>query len=143
MRRDSSLSRMHVFSSHDQRADLDRQKLRLLEHAQRHRIEVDQIIAEVGSGLNATRAKLLKALAKPQLGFLVVEHRERLARFGFEMEDALVGARGGGVVVVEEREVDDGLVTDMSEMLTRFCARLYGRRSAKRRAQKAMEAAGR
>ena len=130
-------------SCHDQRADLDRHKLRLLEHAQRHRIQLDRTIAGVGSGLNTTRPKLLKALAKPQLGFVVVEHRERVARFGFEMVDALLRARGGGVVVVEEREVDDGLVTDMTEILTRFCARLYGRGSAKRRAQQAMEAAGR
>ncbi|MCE2390639.1 MAG: recombinase family protein [Proteobacteria bacterium] len=35
-------------SSHDQRADLERQKLRLLEHAQRQRIQVDQVIAEAG-----------------------------------------------------------------------------------------------
>ena len=127
-------------SSHDQRSDLDRQKLRLLEHAQRERIQVDQVIAEVGSGLNATRPKLLKALAKPQLGFVLVEHRERLARFGFEMVDALLRARGGGVTVLEEKEVDDDLVRDMTEVLTSFCARLYGRRSAKRRAEKAMQA---
>ena len=71
-----------------------------------------------------------------------MEHRERLARFGFEMVDALLRVRGGGVIVVEEREVDDDLVRDMAEVLTSFCARLYGRRSAKRRARKAMEAAG-
>ena len=129
-------------SSSEQRAGLDRQKLRLLEHAQRHRIQVNQVIAEVGSGVNGARPKLLKALSKPQLGFVVVEHRERLARFGFEMVDALLRARGGGVIVVEQREVDDDLVPEMTEVLTRFCARLYGRRSAKRRARKAMEAAG-
>ena len=127
-------------SSHDQRADLDRQKLRLLEHAQRKRIHVDQVVAEVGSGLNGTRPKLLKALSKPQLGFVLVEHRERLARFGFEMVDALLRARGGGVVVLEEREVDDDLVRDMTEVLTSFCARLYGRRSARRRAERAVKA---
>ena len=129
-------------SSHDQRADLDRQKLRLLEHAQRHHIQVDQVIAEMGSGVNATRPKLLKALSKPQLGFVLVEHRERLARFGFEMVEALLRARGGGVIVLDEREVDDDLVRDMTEVLTSFCARLYGRRSAKRRAERAMKAAG-
>ena len=83
------------------------------------------MIAEVGSGLNATRPKLLKALSKPQLGFVLVEHRERLARFGFEMVDALLRARGGSVIVLEEREVDDDLVRDMTEVLTSFCARLY------------------
>lgn len=127
-------------SSHDQRADLDRQKLRLLEHAQRKRMHIDQVVAEVGSGLNGTRPKLLKSLSKPQLGFLLVEHRDRLARFGFEMVDALLRSRGGGVIVLEEREVDDDLVRDMTEVLTSLCARLYGRRSAQRRAERAVKA---
>lgn len=38
-------------------------------------------------------------------------------------------------------EVDDDLVRDMMVVLTSFCARLYGRRSAKRRAEKALDAA--
>jgi putative resolvase len=44
-------------------------------------------------------------------------------------------------VVLDEAEVDDDLVRDMTEILTSFCARLYGRRSAKRKAQAAMTAA--
>ena len=127
----------------EQRADLDRQKLRLLEHAQKHGMQVDDVIAEVGSGLNGSRRELLAALSRPGLGVLVVEHRVRLARFGFEMVDALLRSRGGGVVVVEEREVDDDLVRDMTDVLTSLCARLYGRRSARRRAERAMAEAQR
>ena len=128
-------------SSSDQRTDLARQKLRLLEHAHANGWLLDAVIAEVGSGLNGVRPKLLKALAEPALGWLVVEHRDRLARFGFEMVDTLLRARGGGVVVLDDREVDDDLVRDMTEVLTSMCARLYGRRSARRRAEKAVEAA--
>ena len=127
-------------SSADQKADLDRQKLRLLEHAQEQGWIVDTVVAEVGSGLNGSRRKLLKALSDPHLGWIVVEHRDRLARFGFEMVDTLLRARGGGVLVMEPREVDDDLVRDMTEVLTSMCARLYGRRSARRRAHKAVEA---
>ena len=128
-------------SSRGQRAALDRKKLRLLEDVPRRRLPIDQVIAEVGSGLDATRPKLLKALSRPQLRFIVVEHRERLARFGFEMVHAVLRAQGGAVLVLEERKVDDELVCDMIEVLTGFCARLHGRRSAERRARKAMEAA--
>ena len=128
-------------SSADQKADLDRQKLRLLEHAHTNGWILDAVIAEIGSGLNGVRRKLLKALADPALGWLLVEHRDRLARFGFDMVDTLLRARGGGVVVLEDREVDDDLVRDVTEVLTSMCARLYGRRSAHRRAEKAMEAA--
>jgi len=43
--------------------------------------------------------------------------------------------------VAEDGEVEDDLVRDMLEILTSFCARLYGRRSARNRACIALEAA--
>jgi len=42
--------------------------------------------------------------------------------------------------VVEKSEVTDDLVEDMMEVLTSFCARLYGRRSARHKAKKALQA---
>lgn len=54
--------------------------------------------------------------------------------------EAALAAQGRRVVVVEEAEVADDLVRDMVEVLTSFCARLYGRRSAKRRAEAALVA---
>jgi putative resolvase len=69
---------------------------------------------------------------------VVVEHRDRLARFGVEHLEAALSAQGRRVVVVEPGEVDDDLVRDMTEVLTSFCARLYGRRGARNRAEKAL-----
>ena len=43
--------------------------------------------------------------------------------------------------MVDDAEVDDDLVRDMTEVLTSFCARLYGRRTAAHRAAKALAAA--
>jgi predicted site-specific integrase-resolvase len=77
-------------------------------------------------------------LADPNLGTLLVEHRDRLARFGVGMVEATLQARGGRLLVIEEKEVDDDLVGDMTEILTGFCARLYGRRSAANRAKRAI-----
>ncbi len=54
------------------------------------------------------------------------------------MVEAMLQARGGELVVMEEQEVDDDLVRDMTEILTCFCARLYGRRSAASRAKRAL-----
>ena len=128
-------------SSSDQKADLDGQKLRLLEWAQRCGWVLDDLVTETGSGLNGARRKLLRVLENPDLGWLVVEYRDRLARFGFDMVEALLRARGGGVAVLDDTEVDDDLVRDVTEVLTSLCARLYGRRSARRRALRALEAA--
>ena len=49
-------------------------------------------------------------------------------------------ASGRKLLIAETAEVADDLVQDMIEVLTSFCARLYGRRSAKKRAQLAVKA---
>lgn len=128
-------------SSSDQSADLDRQVARLTAWAAGSGLAVSKVVAEVGSGLNGERRKLMRLLADPEVGTVVVEHRDRLARFGFEMVEAAMLASGRRLLVVEDCETDDDLVRDVTEVLTSMCARLYGRRSAKNRAKRAMEAA--
>ncbi len=54
--------------------------------------------------------------------------------------EAALAAQGRRSVVVEPGEVTDDLVQDMIEVLTSFCARLYGRWSARNKAKKALEA---
>jgi putative resolvase len=127
-------------SSHDQRADLDRQVSRLTEWATDAGWEVGQVVAEVGSGLNGKRAKLSRILSDPSASVIVVEHRDRLARFGVEHLDAALAAQGRRIVVVDDGETADDLVRDMIEVLTSMCARLYGRRGARNRAMRAVTA---
>jgi len=128
-------------SSHDQKADLERQLGRLVAWAGLRELAVTQVVTEVGSGLNGTRPKLRRLLADPKVSTIVVEHRDRLARFGVEYLEASLSAAGRTLLVVEDGELEDDLVRDMTEVLTSFCARLYGRRSAKRRAAAAAMAA--
>jgi putative resolvase len=127
-------------SSHDQRADLDGQVARLTEWATRNRYEVAQVVTEVGSGLNGKRAKLARILSDPSATVIVVEHRDRLARFGVEHLQAALAAQGRRVVVADPDETTDDLVRDMIEVLTGMCARLYGRRGARNRAMRAVTA---
>ncbi len=87
------------------------------------------------------RSKLLAILRDPEIGGIVVEHRDRLAGFGAEYIEASFAASGRRLIVMEQGEVEDDLVRDMTEVLTFFCARLYGRRSARHRAKRALEAA--
>jgi len=77
-------------------------------------------------------------LADPEVTVLVVEHRDRLARMNAELVEATLSAHGRRLVVLDGGEVTDDLVRDMVEVLTSFCARLYGRRSARNRAEKAL-----
>jgi putative resolvase len=125
-------------SSHDQRSGLDRQVARLTEWATEHGLSVDEVVVEVGSGMNGKRRKLARLLADASAATVVVEHRDRLARFGVEHLEAALSAQGRRVVVVDPGEVEDDLIRDVTEVLTSFCARLYGRRGARNRAVKAL-----
>ena len=128
-------------SSQGQAGDLDRQVARLAEWAMGEGLVVDRVVREVGSALNGRRRKLSRLLSDPSVGVIVVEHRDRLARFGFEMVRDSLAATGRRLLVVDDAELDDDLVRDMTEVLTSMCARLYGRRSARNRARRALEAA--
>jgi putative resolvase len=121
-------------SSHDQRNDLDRQLARLSQYAAERDLHVVESVAEVGSGLNGKRRKLLRVLSDATIGAVVVEHRDRFACFGSEYLEAALAASGRRLIVVDSSEIDDDLVPDMIAVLTSFCARLYGRRSARNRA---------
>ncbi|MER5220009.1 IS607 family transposase [Streptomyces flaveus] len=118
-------------SSADQKADLDRQAVRVVEGANRVGLAVDEVVKEVGSGLNGRCRKLHRVLADPKAGVIVVEHRDRLARFGVEHLEAALSASGRRLVVLDPQESTDDLVRDITEVLTSMCARRYGRRAAR------------
>ena len=129
-------------SSHDQRADLDRQVARL-SGGGRAGATVVRVETEVGSGMNGARRKVRRSLADPRVSTVVVEHQDRLGRMNTELVEAALSAHGRRLVVLDSGEVTDDLVRDMVEVLTSLCARLYGRRSARNRALKAVGCAQR
>ena len=130
-------------SSFDQKADLDRQVARLTGWAADVDGQVVRVEAEVGSGVNGSRARVRRLLADPRVTTVLVEHRDRLGRMNTELVEAALCAHGRRLVVLDAGEVDDDLVRDTVEVLTSLCARLYGRRSARHRALKALGCAQR
>jgi putative transposase len=129
-------------SSADQKEDPERQVQRLQAFVQEQGWTEVKAATEIGFGLNGKRKKLLRILRDPQVVRIVVEHRDRLARFGFDLLEAAMAASGRHVVVIEDGEVTDDLAQDVLEILTSACGRLDGRRSAGRRARPAWEASG-
>jgi putative resolvase len=130
-------------SSHDQKSGLDGQVARLSAWAAEAGLPVVRVEAEVGSGMNGARAKARRLLSDPAVTVVVVEHRDRLGRVNTELVEAALVAHKRRLVVLDDSEVTDDLVRDMVEVLTSFCARLYGRRSARNRAVKALGCAQR
>jgi predicted site-specific integrase-resolvase len=129
-------------SSADQKADLDRQVARVTAWAAGEGLTVGRVVTEVGSALNGHRRKFLALLRDPAVTVIVVEHRDRFARFGAEYVEAALSAQGRRLAVVDPSEVDDDLVRDVTEILTSLCARLYGQRAARNRAARAVAALG-
>jgi len=123
-------------SGSNQRADLERQLGRLVVAATTRGWQIQQAVAEVGSGLSPKRPKLTRLLRDPLVRVIVVEHRDRLARFGVEALEAALAADGRAIIVLDATEVADDLVRDVTEVLTSLCERLYGRRGAARRPYK-------
>jgi predicted site-specific integrase-resolvase len=124
-------------SSADQRPDLDRQVARVTEWATGQHLPVDRVVTEVGSTL-AGRREFLALLRDPKVSTIVVERRDRFARFGAEDVEASLAAFGRRLLVVDPGEADDDLVRDVTELLTSLCARRYGRRTAADRVARAV-----
>jgi len=128
-------------SSSDQKTDLVRQVDRLRTFAAGRGFTGVEVVEEIGSGLNGHRRKLTKVLEDPTVGIIVVEHRDRLARFGVEYIEAALTAQGRAILIMEAGEQKLDIVQDFIDVVTSMCARIYGRRAASNRAKRALAAA--
>ncbi len=121
-------------SSHDQRADLERQKQVLELYCASQGWTFD-IIADLGSGMNYRKRglkRLLDGIVEGEVGRLVLTHKDRLLRFGAELIFGLCQAKQIEVVIINQGEdttFEEELANDVLEIITVFSARLYGSRS--------------
>lgn len=123
-------------SSHDQKADLDRQHAMLEAYcaAKGWRSEV---IRDLGSGMNYNKKglkTLLEAILRKTTKRLVLTHKDRLLRFGAELVFTLCELQGVEVVIIHKGDqptFEEELAQDVLEIITVFSARLYGSRSKK------------
>jgi predicted site-specific integrase-resolvase len=95
------------------------------------------VVKEIGSGVNDTRPKLLKLLNDPSVTLIVVEHKERLTRFGFHYIEQLLKMQKRRIEVINQAENGkEDLVQDFVSIVTSFCARPYGQRRSKRKTER-------
>lgn len=131
-------------SSHDQKDDLERQKLVLESYCAAKGYDRAggpvEIISDLGSGMNYKKKglnRLIKLLCSSQIDRLVITHKDRLLRFGSELIFTLCEIYGCEVVVINrsaDSSFEDDLAQDVLEIITVFSARLYGSRSHKNKA---------
>lgn len=116
-------------STPSQREDLERQ-------AEFFRLKYPdyRIIKDIGSGLNFKRKGLntiLQIALKGDLETLVVTHRDRLCRFGFELFESIIRNQNGEILVLDREKTSPTkeLVDDLLSIITVFSSRLNGLRS--------------
>jgi predicted site-specific integrase-resolvase len=117
--------------------NLTRQKERLVEYAVKNKFNILEIYEEVASGINEHRKQLMKMLDKTQdknVNYVLIEYKDRLARFGFVYLKKLIEMNHCKLIIIEdvkEKSLNEEMVEDMISIITSFSARIYGKRGGK------------
>ena len=123
-------------SSPEHKENLERQVERLLHYCTVRGYQVAQVIKEIASGVNDSRPKLLALLKDQTATRIVVEHKDRLTRFGFRYLETLLEIQGRTIEVVNVAENDkEDSIADLVAIVYSFTARLYGQRRAKHKTE--------
>ncbi|RKU17400.1 IS607 family transposase [Candidatus Poribacteria bacterium] len=123
-------------SSSDQKEDLERQHAVLEAFCNKNGWRTE-IIRDLGSGMNYNKKgllRLLELIVQGQMSRLVITHKDRLLRFGGEIIFRICELKGIEVVIInkgDQPSFEEELTQDVMEIMTVFCAKLYGRRSHK------------
>ena len=124
-------------STKKQEENLERQVGRVLEYCYTNKWDVE-LYKDIGSGLNENRRefkKLLKRIAEDDVARVVVEYKDRIARYGFDTFVILCNNFGVKVIVLKEKEeqsFEEEMVDDIISLVTSYSARIYGRRGGKK-----------
>ena len=125
-------------SSSKQRDDLERQVKFM-----REQYPGAEVVKDIGSGLNYKRRGLKAILERSMRGDqlkIVVAHRDRLARFGFELIEWIVQQNGGKIVVLKQTNLspEQELTNDLLSILHVFSCRMHGLRNYKTQVRQAL-----
>jgi putative resolvase len=123
-------------SSTENKTNLQTQTDRLVSYCNAKGYKVSKIVSEFGSGLNDKRPKLEKLLKEQDFTRIVVEHKDRLTRFGFNYIETLLNKNGIEIEVVNcVQDEKHDLIQDFVSVITSFSARIYGQRRSKRKTE--------
>jgi predicted site-specific integrase-resolvase len=124
-------------SSPQNKDNLEKQQSRLIDYANAKGYKTVYNIKEIGSGLNDSRPQLIKLLRNDNIDIILVEHKDRLTRFGFKYIEELLDTKNRKIEVINNIDDDkNDLIQDFISIITSFCARIYGQRRCKRKTEK-------
>lgn len=124
-------------SSSENKDNLEKQKDRLISYANAKGYQITKVVTEIGSGLNDERKKLEAILLDKTINLIIVEHKDRLCRFGLNYIEKLLELDGRKIEILNQQNSSEhDLMQDFVSIITSFTARLYGRRRSKRATEK-------
>ncbi|WP_201394589.1 IS607 family transposase [Ktedonobacter sp. SOSP1-85] len=120
-----------------QKPDLVNQTKALEAYCHQHSLKVDEWMSDIGSGLNYKRKQFNRLMEMVELGQvrrIILAHRDRLVRFGYEYFEAFCERHHTQLIVIngENLSPEQELVRDLIAIVTVFSARLHGLRSYKK-----------
>jgi len=127
-------------SSSENKGNLESQMERLRDYCAAKGYSVKKEVREIGSGINDERPKFQKLLQDTTITTIVVEHKDRATRFGFNYIQTLLETDNRRIEVINETDNENSeLMEDLIAIVTSFVARYYGRRRSKRKTEKIIE----
>lgn len=122
-------------SSHDQKSDLNTQIELLSLYASSQGFQYE-VLSEIFSGLNFKRPKfnlLLKMIENNEVERIIINHKDRLMRFGYEMFESICKMHNVQIIVLDQsnKELEKELLDDFISLITSFSGKIYGKRSHK------------
>jgi putative resolvase len=131
-------------SSSAQRPDLANQRAVLEQFTAARGLANVEFIEEVGGGLNFQRKRfisLMDAVGRGEVATLVLAHRDRLTRFGFEWFAHYALSHGCELMVLNQERLspEQEMVQDLMTIVHCFSSRLYGLRNYRRKLNEALE----
>lgn len=133
-------------STNNQKDDLLNQKQFLMNFTSSKGIIVDEIIEDIGSGLNYNRKKwnkLLNECMENKIDSIIITHKDRFIRFGFDWFERFVGKFGTKIIIVNNELLSpqEELVQDIISILHVFSCKIYGMRKYKKKIEEDEEIA--
>ena len=129
-------------SSRGQQDDLQRQVQAMETYCLNAGVAVDEWLTEIGGGLNFKRKvflDLMERIENREVARLLIAHKDRLTRFGFDWFEHFARQHGCTITVVNQESLSpqEEMVEDLMAVVHAFSCRLYGLRSYKRKIREA------
>lgn len=124
-------------SSPKQKQDLIRQREAMEQFCLARGYVIDEVIEEIGGGLNYTRPqflRLMQMIENREVKILVIAFKDRLCRFGFEYFEHYLNSHEGQLIVANAQILSpqQELIEDLLAVVHSFSCRLYGLRKYKK-----------